>query len=225
MPRLADYFVIFATKNLKLNYRGVTAFLVPRDTPGLSVGPPQELIGLTGCSMATVHLDSVRVPDSALLGRPGQGSLVFRHAMAWERSLFAAMALGAMRRQLTDMIDIALAHDERERAEKTAGLPDSVRQVTDIAGRYIVGRLLVRDTVTKLAAGTLTPAQASLTKLWISEAELATSHDLMAINLTAELVSDWPRTTDLLNAMGATIYSGTSDIQRKIVAAELGISQ
>ena len=222
---LADYFVIFATKNLKLNYRGVTAFLVPRDTPGLSVGPPQELIGLTGCSMATVHLDSVRVPDSALLGRPGQGSLVFRHAMAWERSLFAAMALGAMRRQLTDMIDIALAHDERERAEKTCGRPDSVRQVTDIAGRYLVGRLLVRDTVTKLAAGTLTPAQASLTKLWISEAELATSHDLMAINMTAELVSDWPRTTDLLNAMGATIYSGTSDIQRKIVAAELGISQ
>jgi alkylation response protein AidB-like acyl-CoA dehydrogenase len=220
---LADYFVILATKNPKLNYRGVTGFLVPRDTPGLSVGPPQQLIGLTSCSMSTVHLDSVRVPDSALLGRPGQGSLVFRHAMAWERSLFAAMALGAMRRQLTDMIDIALARDERP--EKTAGRPDPVRQVTDIAGRYLLGRLLVRDTVTKLAAGTLTPAQASLTKLWISEAELATTHDLAAINPTAELVSDWPRTTDLLNAMGATIYSGTSDIQRKIVAAELGISQ
>ncbi len=82
----------------------------------------------------------------------------------------------------------------------------------------------MRDTVTKLAAGTLTPGQASLTKLWISEAELATSHDLTSVNMTAELISDWPRATDLLNAMGATIYSGTSDIQRKIVAAELGIS-
>jgi L-prolyl-PCP dehydrogenase len=225
---LADYFVIFATKNPKLNYRGVTAFLVPRDTPGLSVGPPQQLIGLSSCSMATVHLDTVRVRSSALLGRPGQGSLVFRHAMAWERSLFAAIALGAMRRQLTDMIDIALACDERaqdRRAETKAGDPDPVRQVVDIASRYFLGRLLVRDTVTKLAAGTLTPGQASLTKLWVSEAELATSHDLAAINPTAELVSDWPRTTDLLNAMGATIYSGTSDVQRKIVAAELGISQ
>ncbi len=106
---LADYFVIFATKNPKLGYRGVTAFLVPRDTPGLSVGRPQRLVGLTSCSMSTVHLDSVRVPASALLGRPGQGSLVFRHAMAWERSLFAAMALGAIRRQLTAMIDIAQA--------------------------------------------------------------------------------------------------------------------
>ena len=97
---LADYFVIFATKDRRLNYRGVTAYLVPRDTPGLSVGPPQRLIGLTGCSMCTVHLDSVRVPRSAMLGRLGQGSLVFRHAMLWERSLLAALALGAMRRQL-----------------------------------------------------------------------------------------------------------------------------
>jgi len=219
---LADYFVIFATKNPRLNWRGVTAYLVPRDAPGLSVGPPQRLIGLTGCSMSSVNLDSVKVPSSTLLGRPGHGSLVFRHAMLWERSLLAALALGAMRRQLTEVMDAALAHDQR--AETSAGHPDAARQVVDIAGRYLVGQLLVRDTVTKLAAGTLTPGAASLTKLWISEAELATSRDLAASGMTAELVSG-ARTSDLLNAVGATIYSGTSDIQRKIIAAELGILQ
>jgi L-prolyl-PCP dehydrogenase len=220
--RVADYFVVFATKDRRLNWRGITAFLVPRDTPGLSVGPPQQLAGLTGCSMCTVHLGSVRVPQSAMLGRLGQGSLIFRHAMLWERSLLAALALGAMRRQLTDVIDTAQAEDQR--AETRAGPPDVVRQAVDIAGRYLVGRLLVRDTVTKLAADTLTPAQASLTKLWISEAELATSRDLAAIGKTTELVSG-VRTGDLLDAMGATIYSGTSDIQRKIIAAGLGIPQ
>jgi alkylation response protein AidB-like acyl-CoA dehydrogenase len=100
-----------------------------------------------------------------------------------------------------------------------------VRQVVDIAGRYLIGRLLVRDTVTKLAADTLTPGQASLTKLWISEAELATSRDLTASDMTTELVSGLPRTGDLFDAIGATIYSGTSDIQRKIIAAELGVLQ
>jgi L-prolyl-PCP dehydrogenase len=219
---LADYFVIFATKDRRLNYRGITAFLVPRDTPGLYVGPAQALIGLTGCSMCTVHLDSVRVPRSAMLGRIGQGSLVFRHAMLWERSLLAALALGAMRRQLTEVMGAALAHDQR--VELGPWHPDMVRQVVDIAGRYLVGRLLVRDTVTKLAADTLTPAEASLTKLWISEAELATSRDLTAIDKTTELVSG-VRTGELFNAIGGTIYSGTSDIQRKIVAAELGIFQ
>jgi alkylation response protein AidB-like acyl-CoA dehydrogenase len=219
--RLADYFVIFATKDRRLNWRGITAFLVPRETPGLSVGPPQGLIGLTGCSMCTVNLDSLRVPRSAMLGRLGEGSSVFRHAMLWERSLLAALALGAMRRQLTDVTDTAMAHDQRP--ETSPGHPDVVRQVVDIAGRYLVGRLLVRDTVTKLAAGTLTPAQASLTKLWISEAELATSRDLTMMNVTSELGVGLPRTGDLVNAIGATIYSGTSDIQRKIIAAELGI--
>jgi L-prolyl-PCP dehydrogenase len=172
--------------------------------------------------MSTVNLDSVRVPRSAMLGRVGHGSLVFRHAMLWERSLLAALALGAMRRQLTEGIDAALARDQR--AETDASHPDVVRQVVDIAGRYLVGRLLVRDTVTKLAAGTLTPGQASLTKLWISETELATSRDLAATGLATELVSG-SRTGDLLNAVGATIYSGTSDIQRTIIAAELGIFQ
>ena len=220
---LADYSLIFATKDRRLNWRGVAAFLVPRETPGLSVGPPERLIGLGGCFMCTVHLDSVIVPGSAMLGRPGQGSLVFRHAMLWERSLLAPLALGAMRRQLADVIDLAVAPGRRE--ETRAGHSGVARQAVDVAGRYIVGRLLVRDTITKLAADTLTPGQASLTKLWISEAELMTSRDLTAIDPTPELVSGLPRTGDLLNAIGATIYSGTSDVQRKIVAAELGILQ
>jgi len=59
----------------------------------------------------------------------------------------------------------------------------------------------------------------------MSEAELATSRDLTAIDMTTEPVSGLPRTSDLFNAIGATIYSGTSDIQRKIIAAELGILQ
>jgi L-prolyl-PCP dehydrogenase len=220
---LADCFVIFATKDLRLNWRGVTAFLVPRDTPGLSLGSQQRPIGLTGCFMGTVHLDSATVPRSAMLGRLGHGSSVFRHAMLWERSLLSALTVGAMRRQLTDVIDAALAHDRS--TETNARHPDMVRPVVDIVGHYLVGRLLVRDTVTKLAAGTLTPAQASLTKLWVSEAELATSRELAGIDVTTELLAGSARTGDLFNAIGGTIYSGTSDIQRKIIAAELGILQ
>ena len=218
---LADRFVIFASRELRLNWRGVTAFLVPRDTPGLSLGLEQRLIGLTGCSIRPVHLDSVTVPRSALLGRPGQGSSVFRHAMLWERSLLAALTVGTMRRQLTEAIDASLAHGEP--AETNARHPDTVGQVVDILSRYLLGRLLVRDTVTKLAASTLTPGQASLTKLWISEAQLATSRDLAGADMTTRLLTDSPRTGDLFNAIGATIYSGTSDLQRRIIAAELGI--
>jgi L-prolyl-PCP dehydrogenase len=218
---LADWFVIFASRELRLNWRGVTAFLVPKDTPGLSLGPEQKLIGLAGCSIRTVHLDSAVVPRSAMLGRPGQGSSVFGHAMLWERSLLAAMTVGTMRRQLTGVIDTALAHDQP--AETNAGHRDTVRPVVEIVSRYLLGRLLLRDTVTKLAAGTLTPGQASLTKLWLSEAELATSRDLGRADAAAGLLASSPRTGDLFNAMGATIYSGTSDIQRRIIAAELGI--
>ena len=90
-------------------------------------------------------------------------------------------------------------------------------------GKAYDGRLLARDTVTKLAAGTLTPGQASFTKLWISEAELASSRDLAGIDPATGLLAGSPRMGDLFSAIGATIYSGTSDIQRRIIAAELGI--
>lgn len=204
---LADHFLVFATTEPRLNWRGVTAFLVPHDTPGLSLGPEQRLIGLTGCSIRAVRLDAATVPASALLGRLGRGSSVFRHAMLWERSLLSALSIGTMRRQVADVLDAAA----------------TVRSVVDIVSRYLVGRLLVRDTVTKLADGTLTPAAASLTKLWVSEAELATSRELAADDVATSVLAGSARTDDLFNAIGATIYSGTSDIQRRIVAAELGI--
>lgn len=218
---VADCFLIFATHDRRLNWRGVSALIVPRDTQGLSLGPEQRLIGLTGCAMRTVHLDSAAVPRSAVLGRIGQGSLVFRHAMLWERSLLSVLNVGTMRRQVTDMIDVALARDQSAET-KTYHRP-IVGSVVNIVGRYLVGRLLVRDTVKKLAAGTLTPAEASLTKLWISEAELATSHDLAGIDITRGALAGSTHTDDLLDAIGGTIYSGTSDIQRKVIAAELGI--
>ena len=240
---LAGCFVVFATKDRRLNWRGVTAFVVPADAPGLSLGSEQRTIGLTGCSIRAVHLDSVTVPGSAMLGRPGQGSLVFRHAIGWERSLLAALAVGTMRRQLTELIETTVARGEP--AGTDAGHPDAGYQdagrpgaagggagarhpdpaglAVDITSRYLLARLLVRDTVTKLAAGTLTPGQASLTKLWVSEAELATSRELAGTDATAGLLPGSPGNGDLLNAIGATIYSGTSEIQRRIIAAELGI--
>lgn len=212
---LADHFLVFATTEPRLNWRGVTAFLVPRDTPGLSLGPEQRLIGLTGCSIRAVRLDAATVPRSALLGRLGRGSSVFRHAMLWERSLLSALSIGTMRRQVTAVLDTAL--------DTVLDTAPTVRSVVDIVSRYLVGRLLVRDTVTKLADGSLTPAAASLTKLWVSEAELATSRELAAHDVATRVLTGSARTDDQLNAIGATIYSGTSDIQRRIIAAELGI--
>jgi alkylation response protein AidB-like acyl-CoA dehydrogenase len=117
-----------------------------------------------------------------------------------------------MRRQATDVIDAAGPHGH-----------DLTRPVVDVVARYLVGRLLVRDTVTKLAAGTLTPGEASLTKLWISEAELATTTELARIDVTRGLLAGSGGMHGLLDAIGGTIYSGTSDIQRRIIAAELRI--
>ena len=218
----ADLFLVFATMNPRLNWRGVTAFLLPRNAPGLSLGSEQRLIGLSGCSISTIHLDSATVPRSAVLGHVGAGSLVFRHAMLWERSLLSALSLGSMRRKLTGAINVATTRNQ-SKGNSTA-YPDLAGPVVNILGRYLVGRLLVRDTVAKLAADALTPAEVSLTKLWISEAEVASSEDFAGLENENGLLESSAYGRPLQRRRWNDLL-GTSDIQRMIIAAELGIPE
>src|SRR5262249_53049012 len=91
---VADLFVGFATGAREDGFGGVTAFLVERGTPGLTVGPPMRKMGLRTSPMAEVALAGCVVPASAVLGSPGSGAAVFTVSIDWERSMMLAPALG-----------------------------------------------------------------------------------------------------------------------------------
>jgi alkylation response protein AidB-like acyl-CoA dehydrogenase len=219
--RDADLFLVLATKDPRLHARGISAFLVPADAPGLSAGADEPRLGLHGCSIGALVLDHVEVPSSALLGRPGGGAAIFRHAMLWERSLIAAAQVGVLRRLLVAALARANA---RQQFRRPIGVNQYVAgRIVDLFARYTTSRLLVRDTVTKLATGTLTPGEASLTKLYVSEAQLAANLDAYRIHGGSGFLDDSLVGADLRNSLGGIVYSGTSDIQRVIVASELGL--
>src|SRR5690606_1956269 len=102
----ADVFVVYATLNRAHGHLGVTAFVVSGDSPGLTRGRAFQKMGLRGAPLSSIYLEDVRVPRSALLGRPGQGATVFSQSMAWERACLFGMYTGLMERQ----IDTCLAH-------------------------------------------------------------------------------------------------------------------
>ena len=117
---VADVFLIVATVDVAAGVSGLTAFLVDRSTPGISVTTPDEKMGLRTSAMGELTLSDVCVPATQVLGRVGGGSAVFGTAMEWERSYILAPALGTMRRQLEGVQALRPVENAVRRADREA---------------------------------------------------------------------------------------------------------
>lgn len=212
----ADVFVVLARAD-----EGPSAFVVERGATGLSIGAPIEKMGLDGASLVSIYLDGCEVAGDAILGAPGAGSQVFGTAMLWERTLICAPQVGAIRRQLERGI-------EHARARRQFGRPIGKNQlvaarVVEIFERYVLARLLLRDAATRLVAGTLSPAIACLTKLKLSEWALEAHLEAVRLHGGTGYLAEAGLEAQLRDAVGGVLYSGTSDMQRVILAAYLGL--
>jgi alkylation response protein AidB-like acyl-CoA dehydrogenase len=218
---VADVFLVVATIEPGSGSRGLTAFLVDRNTPGLSVSAPFEKAGLRTSAMAEVSFAGCRVPDTQLLGRERGGSAVFGVAMEWERSFILAPALGTMRRQLDECVKYA-------RARRQFGQPIGKREpiaskLVEMQLRLETSRLLV-DRVARLKQdGRRLTYEPSQVKLHLSESWVQTSLDALQIHGAAGYMVELGVERDLRDALASKIYSGTSEIQRMIVAGFLGL--
>jgi alkylation response protein AidB-like acyl-CoA dehydrogenase len=219
--RDADYFLVLATKDPRLHFRGLSTFLVPRTARGLEVGPDEQRMGMHGCAVGSLWLDDVRVPRDAMLGPKGHGAAVFQHALMWERTLLAGFHLGTLRKQFLAALTYA---KERQQFGKPIGAHQQVAgRLVDMLGRYRTSSLLVRESVSRLAAGTLTPGEASFTKLHVSEAALASGTDAFRLHGGMAFMEGTEVGVELRDALGGILYSGTSEIQKVIIASELGL--
>lgn len=217
----ANIYLVLATKDHRLHSRGLSAFLIPSDVKGVEIKKNERRMGLHGCSIGNLILNGVVIPKSALLGSIGQGALIFQEALLWERSIIAANQVGTLRRQLKASIQHAKS---RKQFNRPIGTNQYVAgRIVDNLSRYYTSRILVKQLLEKLTHETLTQAEVSLIKLFVSEAGLSSSIDTMRTFGGAGYMSDAPFGTDIQDAMGGVIYSGTSDMQKVIIAAELGL--
>ena len=215
----ADLYLVYA-RHASAGDDALSAVIVPADSAGLSV-TAQPKLGLRGAPMGEVILDRCRVPRSHLLGRPGAGTAQFTTALEWERACIFAPVLGAMQRQL----DRAIRHARRRRQfGRPIGRFQSVaNRIVDMRLRLDVGQLLLYRVASLKASGGRAPLEASQAKLYISEAFVRSSLDAMQIRGGAGYLDDAEEATDLRDAPAGTLFSGTSEIQRVIMARFLGL--
>ncbi len=218
---IADLIVVFATIDRSLGPRGVTAFLVDKEMSGLTSGPKLEKMGLRTSPMCEVFFQNCKVPASNRLGKEGAGSSLFSHSMTWERRCILASAVGSMQRLLEATIRYA-------RTRKQFGQPIGKFQlvatrIVDMKLRLETARQMLYHGAWLRHQGRSAVMEASMAKLHISDSWVRCCEDAIQVHGGYGYLADYEVERELRDAIGSRLYSGTSEIQRTIIAGLLGL--
>lgn len=219
---IADLAVLYANTDPTKGYLGgVTAFLVEANTPGYVRGQKFEKMGLRTASIGELVFEDMRVPKGAVLGQVGKAGPVFAQSMEWERICLVAAHLGTMQRLLELAVDYAKT---RKVFGKRIGEYQAVsHKIADMKVRLEAGRLLTYKAACRLNVSSSVGLDASITKLFVSESLVKSAMDTVQILGGYGFMRESGVERTLRDAIGGTIYSGTSEMQRNIIAGWLGL--
>jgi alkylation response protein AidB-like acyl-CoA dehydrogenase len=218
---VADLFACYASTDPAKGVLGISAFLVPKDVPGFRVVREIPKMGLRTVPMGELEFDDCVLPADALLGREGRGAEIFNSSMEWERGAILASALGTMRRQLEQCVDHAR---RRRQFGQAIGKFQSVsNRIVEMTLRLETCRPLVYKIGWLMAQGKDAMLASAMAKLHVSRCFTKNSLDAVQIFGAAGYVSEHGIERMLRDSVGSLIYSGTNDIQKNIIAREMGL--
>ncbi len=213
--------MVFARTGTGPPLGAISAFLVDRTLAGVDTGAPFEKMGLRTSPMSEVAFTDCLVPEGALLGTPGAGVAIFNSSMEWERSCILACAVGTMQRQLDRCVEYA--RERRQFGQPISKFQAVAHRIVDMRVRLETARLLLYQQGWRKSRGRSSHLDAAMVKLHVSECFLHSSLDALQIHGGSGYVKDLELERDVRDAVGGRIYSGTSDIQRNIIAGYLGL--
>lgn len=218
---VSDILIVLARVGSDGNGADLCAFIVERDTPGLTVSQPYDKLGLRTSPLGEVTFADCRVPATRLLGGLGAGMTVFSTTLDWERSFILASALGTMRRQLEEAVGYASAHS---RFGQPIGKNQSVaNRIVDVRVRLDAARLLMYQVAWLKDQGRRTTLESAILKLFLSEAFVESSIAAFETFGAQAYITGQAQERNLRDSLASRIYSGTSDIQRVIIGRLIGL--
>ncbi|MFE7397228.1 acyl-CoA dehydrogenase family protein [Streptomyces sp. NPDC057557] len=219
----ADVVLLFARTDDTPGHRGISAFLVPTDTPGLSRRTIHGKLGLRGQATAEVVLEGVRVPASTLMGPEGKGFSVAMSALAKGRMSVAAGCVGIAQAALDAAVGYA---GEREQFGKSIASYQLVQElISDISVDVDAARLLTWRVADLIDRGEDFTTAASKAKLFASEAAVRAANNALQVFGGYGYIDEYPVGKLLRDARVMTLYEGTSQIQKLIIGRALtGVS-
>ena len=215
----ASWYVIFATVDPAKKHKGIMAFIVDRDSPGLSIGKKEKKMGQRASDTATVILEDVKVPSANVLAKEGDGFKLAMMTFDRTRPDIGAGACGLMRRCLDESIAYA---QERQ----TFGVPIANHQavqfmLAEMAMKYEATRLLVQKAAWLMDNGQFSALLSAYGKAFGADSAMQVATDAVQIFGGAGYMQDYPVEKLMRDAKILQIYEGTSQIQRVVIARNL----
>lgn len=219
----ADVVLLFARTNEDPGHRGISAFLVPADAPGLTRREIHGKLGLRGQATAELSLDGVRVPASAMLGPEGKGFSVAMSALAKGRMSVAAGCVGIAQAALDAAVSYA---GQREQFGKPIAHHQLVQElIADISVDVDAARLLTWRVADLIDRGLPFATESSTAKLFASEAAVRAASNALQVHGGYGYIDEYPAGKLLRDARVMTLYEGTSQIQKLLIGrARTGVS-
>jgi alkylation response protein AidB-like acyl-CoA dehydrogenase len=199
--------------------RGISCFLVEGGTPGLKVGRAEDKMGIRGSNTVGLEFDGVRVPESALLGEPEGGFKIAMMALDGGRIGISAQAIGIARAALEE--SVAYARDRKQFGRPIADFQAIQWKLADSKVELDAANLLCLRAASLKEAGRVFSREASMAKLFASEAANRICNHAVQIHGGYGYTREFAAERHLRDARVTTIYEGTSEVQRIVIARGL----
>jgi acyl-CoA dehydrogenase len=216
---VADLYTVFATLDRSTRHADICAFVLRRDTPGLTPGKKEDKMGQRASDTCVIHFDDVRVPSSQLLGAEGQGFKIAMATLDRTRPLIGALATGIARRALEESLAYAA---ERKAFGQPIGEFQAIQfMLADMAKDIEAGRLLTHQSAWMLDQGRSASKQSSMAKCFATDSAMRATVDAVQIFGGNGYTKEYPVEKLMRDAKLMQIYEGTNQIQRIVIAREL----
>ena len=215
----ADTFIVFAMTDKSQGTRGISAFIVEKDTPGFTLGKYEDKLGIRASGQVELFFSDCRIPKENLLGKEGAGFKIAMGTLDGGRIGIAAQAVGIAQAALEESIKYS-----KERVQ--FGRPIATKQaiqwmIADMASRIEAARLLLYRAAAAKDAGKRYSYEAAMAKLVASEAAMDVTTKAIQIHGGYGYTKDYPVERFFRDAKITEIYEGTSEVQRMVISGTL----
>ncbi len=215
----AHTFIVYATLDPKLRHRGICAFIVQRDSPGLRLGKPEHKMGITCSGSVEIVLDGCEVPAENLLGAEGEGFKIAMSTLDGGRIGIAAQAIGIGRAALEE--SLAYSQGRKAFGQRVADFQATQWKLADMATELEAARLLAYRAAWLRDQQKRCSLETSMAKLFASECCMRAAKEGVQIHGGYGYINEYAVERLFRDAKITEIYEGTSEIQRLVIAKEI----
>jgi acyl-CoA dehydrogenase len=221
--QIGDLFIVVAKTDpdAEKASRGISLLLVEADTPGFVRGKRLDKLGLRGQDTSEIFFEDCRVPAANLLGEEGRGFYMLMDKLQQERICIGVGSIASSRRSLDDTV--AYVKERRAFGRPIAQFQNTQFKLAELATEVEVGQAFLDGVVAAHVRGEDVVSEASMAKWWASDLQKKVAAECLQLHGGYGFMNEYPISTDYADAAVQSIYAGTNEIMKRIIARRMGL--